>query len=90
VNVKEEGVTEGDADNRNSVHHSEDSYYPGAETKSKKAMKGDDEVAAVPTADAHRQGQQHAFNWTQFAAAGKELDSHPQRQHCANRVTDEL
>ena len=79
VSVKQEGVAKHDADDRNRVGNSEDSNYRVAVTKPKESVQSNNEVAAVPAAHAQRQRDQNTLDWTQTAAAGNELNSHPER-----------
>jgi hypothetical protein len=79
VRVKEKGVAEHNADNRNRVGDTQDGNYSGAITKPKESVQSDDEVAAVPAAHAKRQSNQDTLNRAQTPAAGNELNSHPQR-----------
>jgi hypothetical protein len=79
VCVKQEGVAEHNADDRNCVGDTQDCNYSGAITKPKESVQSDDQVTAVPAAHAERQGNQDTLNRTQAPAAGNELNSHPQR-----------
>jgi hypothetical protein len=89
VDVKQERVTERDANNCNSVDNSQHSY-PVVDIQAEEPMQRNDEIATVPPAHAEREGHQHALNRAQPASPRNELKSHPQRQDCANRVADEL
>jgi hypothetical protein len=89
VNMKQKRVTKSNADDGDGVRYAQEGD-PVTETKAEESMQRNNEIAAMPTANTQREDKQHALNRTQFAPAGGELNSHPQRQHCANRVTDQL
>jgi hypothetical protein len=78
VSVQQKGIAEGNADDGDRVRNSEGGD-PVTNTKPKESMQRDEEIAAVPTAHAQRQGNEHSFNWTQTTPAGNELGPHPQR-----------
>ena len=53
-------------------------------------MKRDDEIACVPAAHRERERSEEPFERAEFAACEDELDGHPQRQQCADAITDDL
>ena len=53
-------------------------------------MQRDDEIARVPTAHCERERGKESFERTEFAACEDELNGHPQRQQCADAITDDL
>lgn len=89
MDVKQERIAEGDTDDGHCVCNAEE-RHPVVDIQSQESMQGNDQIAAVPAAHADGERNQHALNWTQSAPPGCELNSHPQGQHCANGVTDEL
>jgi hypothetical protein len=89
VHVKQKRVGKRNADNRDRVCDPKD-CGPSVDSQSKKTVKSDEEVAAVPAADAKRQRKEDPLERSQLSPAGKKLCSHPEREYGPDAVTNEL
>jgi hypothetical protein len=89
VNVQQQRVSKGDADDRYGVRDAQQ-RGPGVRTEIEQAVQRDDEIAGVPAAHRKRQRGEQSFQRGEFAACEDELNGHPERQQCADAVTDDL
>jgi hypothetical protein len=89
VDVKQERVSKRNTDYSDRVRRTQQ-RGSSIDAQPKETMERNEQVAAVPPAHAQREDKQHAFHRAQFPPAGKELDSHPERQHSADRVAYDL
>jgi hypothetical protein len=89
VSVKQERISESDADDGDGVGDAEQ-RGPCVRAEVEETVERDHEVTGVPTA--HGQGEQcqDALDVAQIVAVSDELKQHPKREQGADAVADDL
>ena len=87
VDVQQQRVTNRDANDRDGVGDPQH-RAPMRGVQSKQAAKCDDQITSVPTNHADAEPQQQTLNRNDAESLLEQEISHPQRQHCAQAVTD--